>query len=379
MRVLHVQKVKGIGGAERHLLSLLPGLAANGVEVGIVVIASDEADGFVEAMRSNGVPVHTVDAPKTSLSPGLARRLSREIRSFRPDVVHTHLIHADLHGQLAAWRRGVPSVSSVHSVHDFYGREPYRSAARLAGRLAARTIAISRFAGEFLLANRIVGRARLRVVHYGIDPSGWTVADQTRDEARRNFGLPLEGVVVGVAARLIEGKGHVDAIRAMKVVRGGVTLAIAGEGPEGQALRRMADELGGDHVRFLGFVSDVPRFMDAVDVVCFPTRPSLGEGFGLAALEAMAAGRPVIASRVASFPRSSRTGGRACSCRQPIRRRWRPRSTGSPPTRRNAIGWVGPAASSRSSASPSNGWWSGPSPYTKKPSQGAVHRPGGES
>lgn len=305
MKVLHIQKVKGIGGAERHLLSLLPGLAAKGIEVGIVVIATEQADRFVQAMRRQGVPVHTVDAPRTPVSPGLIRRLSNEIHAFRPDVVHTHLIHADLHGQLAAWRRGVPGVSSVHSVHDFYRREPYRSATRLAARLAARTIAISGFTAEFLIHNRIVGRERLRVVHYGIDPSGWAVADQARDEGRRDFGLPPDGMVVGIASRLIDGKGHVDAIKAMQLLdasAAGVTLAIAGEGPEEDALRRIAGELGGNLVRFLGFVSDVPRFMNAADILCFPTRPSLGEGFGLAALEAMAAGRPVIASTVASLP-----------------------------------------------------------------------------
>ena len=142
MRVLHVQKVNGIGGSERHLLSLLPGLLDAGLEVRMCVLGSDGARDFVSRLDERGVPRSLISAGP-DLNPMLIGSLWRELRAYRPDLVHTHLIHADVHGQLAARLARIPAVSSVHGTHDFYGRQPYRSAATIAGRSARLTIAIS--------------------------------------------------------------------------------------------------------------------------------------------------------------------------------------------------------------------------------------------
>jgi glycosyltransferase involved in cell wall biosynthesis len=305
MRVLHVQKVKGIGGSERHLLSLLPALRDTGTDVAMAVIASDEADRFVEQMRATGVPVQVLEAPRSPLSLGLALDIGKAINRYRPDLMHTHLIHADVHGQVAARRAGVRGVSSIHSVEGFYRREPYRSVARFAHRLATRTIAISRFAGEYIVRAGVVRSERLRVVPYGIEVMDWVLSNDDRLAARRELGVDREDVVVGIAARLTEGKGHADAIEAVDRISREipqVRLMIAGEGPLRGQLEAAAREVPNDRVRLVGFVQDVPRFMSAVDVVCFPTQPSLGEGFGLAALEGMASSRPVVATAVAALP-----------------------------------------------------------------------------
>jgi glycosyltransferase involved in cell wall biosynthesis len=305
VRVLHVIKAKGIGGAERHLLSLLPALRDAGAEVGLVVIAAERAHLLVEPMRRAGVPVHVVNAPRSPLSIGLLRRLVRQIEGFGPDLVHTHLIHGDVHGQSAARLAGVPGVSSIHSVHDFYRRNPYRLAASFAGRRAVRTIAISRYAGDFIVEAGVVPAERARVVYYGIEPSGWALSDERRLIARRDLGIDESDVVIGLASRLIDGKGHEDAIRGFGSAAASnhaLRLLIAGDGPRRPQLESIASSIPGDRIRFAGFVDDVVALMNAVDVVCFPTQPSLGEGFGLAVLEAMAAARPVVATSIASLP-----------------------------------------------------------------------------
>jgi glycosyltransferase involved in cell wall biosynthesis len=256
-------------------------------------------------MRATGVPVQVIEARHSPLSPGLAFDLGMSIKRYRPDLVHTHLIHADVHGQVAARLAGVRAVSSVHSVEGFYRKEPYRSVATSAHRLAARTIAISRFAGEYIVRAGVVRSERMRVVPYGVDVEDWVLSGDERLAARRALGVEEEEVVVGIAARLTDGKGHVDAIEAVDRASREFTrmrLIIAGEGPLRGSLEAVARTGPKDRVRFIGFVQDVPRFMNAVDVVCFPTQPSLGEGFGLAALEAMAASRPVVATAVASLP-----------------------------------------------------------------------------
>jgi glycosyltransferase involved in cell wall biosynthesis len=305
MRVLHVQKATGISGSERHLLDLLPALGERGVEAAVMLLAKPGGEAFAEALGARGIEAWTVPAGP-DLNPAVVWRVMAELRRRRPDLLHTHLIHADLHGQVAARLAGVPAVSSVHGTHPFYLRQPYLSAASLAGRLARRTIAISHHVGRMLTEARIAAPERVRVVHYGITVDKWRSTPDERGDIRRAWGVDNGEFVVGIASRLFPEKGHDALIRAVALARRNghsMRLLIAGVGqlqPQLEALVR-AEGLG-EVVSFLGFVSDVRRFMAGCDVIAFPTTPRFGEGFGLAALEAQAAGRPVVATRVASLP-----------------------------------------------------------------------------
>jgi len=305
VKVIHVQKSAGIGGSERHLLALLPALARRGHEVRVVVLSAPGSATFTSALSAAGIPVAGIPAGP-DLNPWLVAWLSTIFRRERPHLVHTHLIHADVHGQPAARLAGVPAVSTVHGTHPFYRRPPWRTAAAIAGHLARRTIAISHHVADTLTEAGVVPQARVRVIHYGIDPAPWQETLARHHEARRRFGLDGADVAVGVASRLIAHKGHAELLRAMAIAAGQASplrLLVAGHGPLRADLERLARDLGiSERVRFLGFIDDVAAFMAACDIVAFPTQPALGEGFGLAALEAMAAGRPVVATRVASLP-----------------------------------------------------------------------------
>jgi glycosyltransferase involved in cell wall biosynthesis len=114
-------------------------------------------------------------------------------------------------------------------------------------------------------------------------------------------------LAVGVASRLVPGKGHDLLLTAFAKAHEdapALRLLIAGEGPLQDEIERASQRLRlrPGTVSVLGFVRDIQGFMASCDIVVFPTLPALGEGFGLAALEAMAAERPVIATRVASLP-----------------------------------------------------------------------------
>jgi glycosyltransferase involved in cell wall biosynthesis len=303
-RVLHVQKVKGIGGSERHLVSLLPALCEAGIEVRMWAATTEDGEQFVGALRERGVHVTRV-AAGPHLNPDVARSLWGELHRFRPNLVHTHLLHGDLYGQLVARLGRVPAVSSFHGVHSFFTREPVRSAERLAGRLAQRTIAISDHVRDFLLRSRLRPPERIRVIPYGVDPREWQLTAEERARARACLGLGDDDVAVGIASRLIPGKGHDLLLRAFVRARADVPtlcLLVAGDGPLRGEFARVSQRLDASRIRMLGFVSDVQSFMASCDILAFPTLPTLGEGFGLAALEAMAAGRPVIATGVASLP-----------------------------------------------------------------------------
>ena len=147
------------------------------------------AAAFTTRLSELGVP-HTRIASGPDLNPGLVWSLTRQIRAFGPDLVHTHLIHADLHGQLAARVLAAPGISSIHGAHSFYRQQPYRSAALLAGRLARRTIAISEHVHRFVESLRLSrDPGTIRTVHYGIDASPWDIGDAAREEARASLGL----------------------------------------------------------------------------------------------------------------------------------------------------------------------------------------------
>jgi glycosyltransferase involved in cell wall biosynthesis len=193
---------------------------------------------------------------------------------------------------------------SVHGVNPSFERAPSRQAAMVAGRLADRTIAISRFVADHQIRLGLAGAGTTTVIPYGIDVTWWEQPTPVATR-RASFGFDADDVVVGIASRLIPGKGHDVLLAAMAraIPRAPqLRLAVAGDGPLLDDVRRAAATLpaGGGHLG--GFEEDMRGFLQACDVVVFPTLPELGEGFGLAALEAMATGRPVVASEVAALP-----------------------------------------------------------------------------
>ncbi len=305
MRVLHVQRAKGVSGSERHLLSLLPALGAVGVETRMCVLSTGDGRRFVDELSASGIDATTRNAGG-DLNAKLVPELMAEIRVFRPDIVHTHLFHADVVGQVAATMSRVRGISSVHSTDDFYRREPYRSAGHALSRLSQRRIAISEHVARFLREGRLAPPERIRVVYYGIDADGWAREAPNSGVARQAFDVPEGDLVIGIAARLIAGKGHATLIEAVgRAIRDDgipALLLVAGAGEERVRLEALAAKhCPPDRVRFLGFVSDVEAFLAACDIVAFPT-DGYAEGFGLTALEAMAAARPVVATRYASLP-----------------------------------------------------------------------------
>ena len=288
MKVVHVHRMRGIGGSERHLLTLLPALAERGIEplfVGLDDPAWDPAD-FYGALQ---VPSVRIRAPH-DLDPLLLARL---LRSLRADLVHTHLVHADVYGGVAAKLRGERLVSTKHN-DDRFRLGPFRHVERGLARLADRIVAITDSLRRFTVDQVGVPAAKVETIHYGLDapPEPW---GENPPDA-----VPAGARVLLAVSRLTEQKGIDVAVRALPSLPDDTVLVVLGEGPERPALESLARELGVDGRVFLpGRVPDVAAWLRRATLLVHPAR---WEGFGLGVLEAMLAGLPVVASDVSSLP-----------------------------------------------------------------------------
>ncbi|MFK4110623.1 glycosyltransferase [Streptomyces sp. NPDC002176] len=303
MRALHIITGLGVGGAEQQLRLMLQHLP---VECDVVTLTNP---GPVAAgLRADGVRVADL-AMGGNRDLAALPRLARLIRRGRYDLVHTHLYRACLYGRLAARLAGVRAVvATEHSLGDsqMEGR-PLNSGVRalyLAGeRLGRSTVAVSPTVAA-RLTRWGVPEPRIAVVPNGIDLEPFRFDPERRARVRAQLGIPEDAFVIGGIGRLAPGKRFDILIDALAQLPSDYRLLLVGGGPEEGALRRAAAGLA-DRVVFTGEVPglpdgslgpDLPALTSAMDVLA---APSPEEAFGLAVVEALAAGLPV---RYASCP-----------------------------------------------------------------------------
>ena len=239
---------------------------------------------------------------RRAADPRVTLGITRVLRRLRPDVVHTHLVHADVHGLAAARAVRVPAVTTSHNVAPLWRLPAVRRAATLAYSGAAGVVAISDFVRQYTESLGLVTPGRTRVIPYGIDARGWAGTAAERATARAALAVGIDEMALGIAARCVPGKGHevlFAAVAAAQRRAGPLRLLVAGDGPLLPELRRNAT---GIPVSFLGHVADIRMLLHATDALVFPTLSWLGEVFGLAALEAMASGLPVVTSDEGALP-----------------------------------------------------------------------------
>src|SRR5581483_8728199 len=219
--------------------------------------------------------------------------LLRLVRRLRADVVHTHLVHADVYGGLAAALRGSRLVSTKHN-DDPFRLGPFRYVERGLARLASRIVTITEALRRFTVERVGIPAVKVETIRYGMDelPAPWGENPPDR--------VPSDARVLLAVSRLTEQKGVDVAVRALASLPDDTVLVVLGEGPERPRLESLARELGvARRVFLLGRVPDVATWLRRASALVHPAR---WEGFGLAVLEAMLAGLPVVASRVSSLP-----------------------------------------------------------------------------
>jgi glycosyltransferase involved in cell wall biosynthesis len=305
--VLHVQKVANIAGSEKYLLTLLPRIKESGYEPTMLVLTDrhDHPSSFVNEMQSVGIETEVMPI-LGDLNPRLLSRLVHFLQQRNYDIVHTHLLHADLYGGIAARLAPVKRVISTrHNDDDFRRKFPWRLLMNWNLNLMDRVICISENVNQFSQKVEKISPDKITVIPYGLNPNS-VKPDRSW---RENLGWSDDVPVVGIVARLTEQKGHTTLLQAMSEVVQQfptVQLVIVGDGELREELQQLAINLGiKSQVCFLGYRKNAAAMMAGFDIFVHPSR---WEGFGLVFLEAMTASLPIVATQVGSIPEIVRQG-----------------------------------------------------------------------
>jgi len=298
IRILQVLASGAVGGGTTHLLSLVGGLDPERFD--LHVACSDDGP-LLEDLARFGVRTHRVPMMQ-KLNPAAIARLAAIILRERIHQVHFHGTRAGLAAAPAALLTLRPRIYTVHgwSFHP-RGSALLEGLARMLERMIAassqKVICVGDSDRSLGLRLGILDEARSRVIHNGVLTEAFMPRQEDRDLARAELGLPEDCLLVSLFGRLTQQKGQKTFLEAVSRLGGHpVRFMLVGDGEDREMLERFAaDRDFGDRVLFMGFRSDVPKLLAATDIVVLP---SLWEGLPICLLEAMAAGRPVIASAV---------------------------------------------------------------------------------
>lgn len=264
------------------------------------VFCFDRLGALEGELRGRGVDVRLLGR-RPGLDLGYPFRLASLLREVGADLLHAHNATAFFYGTLAARLSRIAAAMFTEHDRVHPDRLRIRWTHRVLSRFTSRTVAVSDLLARLLRRGEGFPADRLLTIHNGIDPAAFPSLD--RAEAARSLGLPDRSPTLAVIAGLKPVKNHPLILRAFARVCDRVPsgrLLLAGDGPERAPLERLVGELGLEgRVHFLGFRRDVGSVLAASDAAVLSSR---SEGFPLAILEAMAAGRPVVATRVGAIP-----------------------------------------------------------------------------
>jgi len=322
VKIVRVIARLNVGGPARHVALLNAGLDARGHDTLLVYGALDAGEASLEAPA--------VEAGiRLSKEPFLGRRVNplSDLRTFvsvlrtlfreQPDVVHTHTAKAGTLGRLAAFAYNVTRGRGRRAlvVHTFHGHvfDGYfsptvnglvRVTERWLARLTDVVVTISpRQQDDIVRRFAVAPSSKTVVIPLGLDLDALLALDVSSPHLRHEYGAAPGDVVVGYIGRLVPVKDVPTLLRAFAVALRAtprLRLVVAGDGTERDVVEALTRELGvGARVHFARWVSDLPRFYASIDVFALS---SINEGTPVAAIEAMAAAKPVVATRTGGVP-----------------------------------------------------------------------------
>jgi len=295
------------GGAPRVFLNLISGLKKQGIEVTMASGPSQQPEEDPEEFsRKSHIPYHPLPSLRREISPmhdllSLVQIIAL-IRKERPDILHTHTTKAGILGRIAG---GMTRTQTIHTPHGhlFYGyfgkgkEQLYVFLERLAARFCERIITISEDERREYLRRGIGDKKKVITIYNGIDMSRFPGDGK---QVRKELGVTHHVPLVGYVGRLEEVKGPLIFVEAAMKIASAHPQAhflMAGDGPLKAEVVKKAR--GVPHLHIMGFREDIADCIAALDILLIP---SLNDGFNLAAVEAMASSKPIVATSVGGLP-----------------------------------------------------------------------------
>jgi glycosyltransferase involved in cell wall biosynthesis len=308
MKILFLSTSMGMGGADSQLLVAAQDLQARGHDILVVSLTPLGPMGL--RARTSGIATESLEMRRGIPDPRGLARLIRIARAWQPDVLHSHMVHANLMARALQLLAPVPAlISTVHNIYE--GNGLLMAAYRLTNGLVDRMTIISEAAAERFIRDRIIPRDLLRVVPNGVDPELYRQPAEVREGLRRALGLG-EAFVWLAVGRFETAKDYPNMLRAFAGVyerHPEAVLLLAGRGSLQSETESLARELRIDPaVRFLGVRDDVAALVSAADGYVMS---SAWEGMPMVLLEAAAGGLPIVTTKVggtAEVVRDEETG-----------------------------------------------------------------------
>lgn len=315
MRIVHAIARLNVGGAALSVLEVAANQQRRGHDVVVVAGTIPAGEESMEYVADElGVRVHHLPALRREPSPlddaAATASLRSLLRRQRPDVLHTHTSKAGATGRVAAVLAGGARPRTV--VHMFHGHvlsgyfSPRRERVfgaieRALAHVTDTVIAVSDEVRDDLVRLHVAPPEKIAVVRYGFDLDARVdTRPETRARLRAEIGAGDDAFVVGFVGRLTGIKRPLDLVRTLAAVEADAILVVLGDGEERASVEALAAQLGQDRrCRFLGYRRDVPGWYGAMDALLLT---SANEGTPVAAIEALAAARPVVATDVGGTP-----------------------------------------------------------------------------
>lgn len=259
-----------------------------------LVILPANGEGWLESqLAGEGVAVERFHLAH-ALSPAFAGWLGDTMRRHRISLAHSHEFTMAVYGAWASHRAGAAHVVTMHGSRYYAARWRRRLAMRAAVQWSGALVAVSQNLAAALSRDLWIRPSRVRVIANGVEPT-----PVERASLRDELGLPATATLLVSVGNLYAVKGHrflIDAVARLRHTHPDVHIAIAGRGELADALHAQGQHLGlSAQLHLLGLRSDIPALLAAADIFVLP---SLSEGLPLALLEAMFAGRAIVASDV---------------------------------------------------------------------------------
>jgi glycosyltransferase involved in cell wall biosynthesis len=304
MRILHLISSVGLFGAERVAVDLCKSLKKTyhcEPILGVIMNAYNPHEEILEEAKENDI-LHTVFSCRSQLDLKLIFSMREFIRKNGVDIVHCHGYKSNFYGLLAS-RGRVPSVTTNHNwLTAHWKLKIYCMLDSLWIRFFDRIVAVSDEVKKDMVKHKIP-EVKIRVIDNGIALERFEKQVET-GRMKTQLGLEERTRVIGTVGSLVVEKGHLyllEAARPILDIVKDLKFLIIGDGPLRKLLEEKSEELGiKKHLIFAGQRKDIPELLMAMDIFVLP---SIKEGLPMALLEAMAAKRPVIATRVGAIPK----------------------------------------------------------------------------